>query len=277
MTTPSAPPSERRIAVLLGALALAALVAPWCAPFDPAAQPDIVRAAGLPPGWPHVLGTDGYSRDVLSRLLHGTRVSLGLGLGAGALTAVLGAVVGVIAGMGRPWLDRVLMRAIDAAVAIPRVVVLAAAVAVVGPLSTPALAVLLAVTGWFGIARLVRAETRTLRSSDWVVAAVATGVPTVRLWWRHVLPSVLPTIGVAATLAVAQTIAIEAAVSFLGLGVQPPAASWGTMLADAADQPWRWWWLLLAPGGALVGTVLVCNAVADALREGRVGGEVASS
>ena len=257
-------------------LAVVAIVSPWVAPFDPAAQPDIVNGAGRPPAWPHLLGTDGYSRDVLSRLLHGTRVSLGLGLSAGLLTAALGTALGLVAGLGARGVDALLMRTVDAAVAVPRVVVLAAAMAVAGPLSTPALVLVLGATGWFGIARVVRTEVRTLRRADWVLAAVAQGVPPLRVWWRHVLPAVAPTIGVATTLAVAQTIGLEAAVSYLGLGVQPPVASWGTMLADAADQPWRWWWLLAAPGAALLGTTLACNALADALRAGRTGGEVAS-
>nr|MCU0623832.1 ABC transporter permease [Gemmatimonadaceae bacterium] len=211
----------------LAGLALVGGLAPWLAPFDPAAQPDIRTGAGLAPHWPHLLGTDGYSRDVLSRLLHGTRVSLGLGLAAGGLTAALGTAIGLVAGASAAWVDAVVMRLIDAAVAIPRVVVLATAVALWGTLSAPALVLLLAATGWFGIARIVRTDVRTMRHAEWRLAAIALGVPTWRTWWRHLLPAVAPTVGVAATLAVAQTIALEAAVSFLGLGVQPPTASWG--------------------------------------------------
>lgn len=266
-----------RVALItLGALALAAALAPWLAPFDPAAQPDVRTGAGLAPHWPHLLGTDGYSRDVLSRMLYGTRLSLGVGLAAGGLTALLGTAIGLVAGAAGPWLDLLLMRLIEAAVAVPRAVVLATAVAMWGALPPAALVLLLAATGWFGIARIVRTEVRALRRADWLLAAIAQGVPTGRVWWRHLLPSIAPTIGVATTLAVAQTIALEAAVSFLGLGVQPPMASWGTLLADAADQPFRWWWLLAAPGTALVATLLACTALADGLRDRRSSGEVAS-
>lgn len=239
---------------------------PWLAPFDPAAQPDIVGGAGQPPGWPHLLGTDGYSRDVLSRLLTGSRFSIGVSLAAAVLTAAVGAAAGLAAGLSGGVIDGLLMRLIDAGLAIPRVVILAAAVAVLGALPLPLLVVLLAGTGWFGIARLVRTDVRTLREAEYIEAARAQGVPPLRLVRRHLLPAVLPTVLVAGVLAVAQTAALEAALSFLGLGVQPPAASWGTLLADAADQPWRWWWLLLGPGVALVGTVLACNALADGLR-----------
>jgi ABC-type dipeptide/oligopeptide/nickel transport system permease subunit len=269
--------TARRAAIgTLVGLAAAGVLAPWLAPFDPVAQPDILAGAGRPPHWPHVLGTDAYSRDVLSRLLHGTRVSLGLGLAAGGLAAALGTLVGLASGASPRWLDGMLMRGVDTAVAIPRVVVLATAVAIWGALPAPLLVLLMAATGWFGIARLVRTEVRALRGTEWMTAAVAQGVPPWRRWWHHLLPAVWPTIGVAATLAVAQTIALEAAVSFLGIGVRPPQSSWGTLLADAADHPWRWWWLAAAPGATLVATLLACNALADGLRERHRPGEVAS-
>lgn len=269
-------PSGRAAWGLLLAMVALAIVGPWVAPYDPVAQPDILGAAGRPPHWPHLLGTDGYSRDVLSRLLHGTRVSLGVGLAAGALAGALGLLIGLVAGTAPRWLDALLMRGLDAAVAVPRVVVLATAVAALGALPAPGLVLVLAATGWFGVARLVRAEVRQLRGADWVLAAVAQGVPPWRTWARHLLPALLPTVGVATTFAVAQTIALEAAVSFLGLGVQPPTPSWGTMLADAADDPIRRWWLVAAPGLALVATLLACNAAADALRDRGASGEVAT-
>jgi peptide/nickel transport system permease protein len=249
--------------VLLGVVAVAA---PWVAPFDPAAQPDIVAMAGRPPSWPHLLGTDGYSRDVLSRLMHGTRVSLGLGVMSGILSAALGTGLGMVAGLAPGWADALMQRTVDVGVAVPRVVVLAAAVAMTGPLAWPTLVLILAATGWFGTARLVRADTRAIQHTEWMQAAVAQGVSPLRLVLHHVWPAVRSTAIVAAILAVSQTIAIESAVSFLGLGVQPPTPSWGTLLADAADRPWTWWWLLVAPGAALVATLLACQSLADHLK-----------
>lgn len=259
---------------LLGVLAL---FAPALAPFDPAAQPDVVGQAALPPGGAHWLGTDLLSRDVLSRLLYGARVSLGIGLAGGGVAALLGAGVGLLAGVSPRWGDVLLMRIVDIGLSVPRVVVLLAVSAAWGALSPLGIVAVLVATGWFGVAKLVRAETRALRREDWMLAAAALGVPPVRLMWRHLGPAILPSVLIAATLAVGHAIAIEAALSFLGLGIQPPTPSWGTMLADAAERPFETWWLFAAPGIALASTALACSTAADALRMPRASGEVASA
>ncbi len=259
----------------LGTLAVAAVLAPVLAPFDPAAQPDIIADAARPPSAVHWMGTDLLSRDVFSRVVYGARVSLGIGLAGGGLAALLGAAVGLLAGSSARWLDAVLMRVVDVGLSVPRVVVLLAISAAWGALSPLGLVAVLVATGWFGVAKLVRADTRALRTEDWIVAARALGVPPSRVLWRHLWPAVLPNVLIAATLGVGHTIAIEAALSFLGLGIQPPTPSWGTMLADAAERPLETWWLLAAPGLALASTALACSAAADALRTPREAGEVA--
>ncbi|MDX2185123.1 MAG: ABC transporter permease [Gemmatimonadaceae bacterium] len=259
----------------LGTLAVAAVLAPVLAPFDPVAQPDIIADAARPPSAVHWMGTDLLSRDVFSRVVYGARVSLGIGLAGGGLAALLGAAVGLLAGSSARWVDAVLMRIVDVGLSVPRVVVLLAISAAWGALSPLGLVAVLVATGWFGVAKLVRADTRALRTEDWIVAARALGVPPSRVLWRHLWPAVLPNVLIAATLGVGHTIAIEAALSFLGLGIQPPTPSWGTMLADAAERPLETWWLLAAPGLALASTALACSAAADALRTPREAGEVA--
>ncbi|MEO8563917.1 MAG: ABC transporter permease [bacterium] len=253
--------------VVLLLIALAAVLAPVLAPYDPAAQLDIVRLQNRPPSFAHPMGTDPFSRDVLSRLLYGTRISLAIGLGAVALSMSFGITVGATAGMAGGWIDAVLMRLVDAALSVPRILVLILVVSLWDSVGLVSLTLLLACTGWFAVSRLVRAETLAIREREFVLAARALGGSPFRLVVRHVLPNVLAPALVAATLGIANVILLEAGLSYLGIGVRPPAASWGTIIQDGAENVSDLWWLTLFPGLAILVTVFSCNAVGDALRD----------
>lgn len=244
-------------------LALLAVVGPWLAPYDPLAQPDPVGLALLPPSWTHPFGTDPISRDVLSRMLVGARLSLGIAALAVMVSVGLGTAVGTTAALAGRWIDALLMRATDAAMAVPRLLLMLTAVAAFGQLSAPALALLLGATGWMTTARLVRHETHRLLASDGIRGAHALGVPSLRLVRVHLLPALLPTIGVAATIALAAAIPLEAGLSFLGLGVAPPNPSWGNIILEAEGRVLARWWLVLFPTLAIVTTVLVTNVIAE--------------
>ena len=253
--------------VVLGLVVLAALLAPLLTPYHPATQLDIVRLRSLAPSLAHPFGTDPYSRDVLSRVLFGARVSLSIAFAAVALSISFGILVGVIAGYMGGAVDAVLMRLVDAALAIPRLLLIIAVVALWGSVSVTTLTVLIAGVGWFAVSRLVRAETLAVRDRDYVVAARALGTPPWRIVLRHVLPNVVGPGLVAATLAVGNVILLEAGLSYLGIGVRPPTASWGSIIQDGAERVSDLWWLTVFPGLAIVITVFACNALGDALRD----------
>jgi peptide/nickel transport system permease protein len=260
--------SRTRIAlVVLLLVALGALLAPVLAPYDPTAQLDIERLNSQPPSAAHPFGTDPFSRDVLSRLIYGSRVSLAVGLGSVALAMSFGIAVGIVAGFLGGAVDAVLMRLVDAAISVPRLLILIMVASLWNRLEVVPFTLLMAGTGWFGVSRLVRAETVALRDREFVLAARALGVPTPRLLVRHVLPNVLAPALVAAALSIANVILLEAALSYLGIGVRPPAASWGTIIQDGAERVVELWWLTLFPGLAILVTVFACNALGDALRD----------
>lgn len=272
MTDRSRVRSDVRIAplVAVGVLGALAIAGPWLAPYDPLAQPDPVGMASLAPSWAHPFGTDPISRDVLSRMLAGARVSLGIA-GFAVLVAVsLGTTVGATAALAGRWTDALLMRMTDAAMAIPRLLLLLTAVAAVGSVTPLTLALLLGATGWMTTARLVRHETERLLGSESLRGARALGVPPARLFRVHLLPALAPTIGVAATVALAAAVPLEAGLSFLGLGVGPPYPSWGNIILEAEGQIVSRWWLVLFPTLAIVGTVLTTNLIAERVgdREG---------
>lgn len=261
-----------RRAVLLPAgfvllLAAVAVAAPLLAPYAPRVPEDVVALRGLAPSTAHPFGTDQVGRDVLTLVLYGARVSLSFAVGAVVVALTVGTAYGALAAMRGGLVDRVLMRALDVALALPRLLVLLAVTAFWGPLSLPSLVLLVGATGWFDIARLVRGDVQALLTRDFVVAARATGVPGVRLLLRHIVPHLVPTLAVTATLGVAHTIALEAGLSYLGLGIQPPLASWGTIMRDGAGTVDAQWWLTAFPGLATVVAVLACNALGDALRD----------
>ena len=212
------------------------------------------------------LGADRLGRDLLARLLRGARVSLGVGLCAVALGLGLGLLVGGLAGGLGGWVDAVLMRTVDALLCFPQLVLVLALAALLGPSLTLAV-VVLGATCWMPIARLVRAEIVALDSREFVLAARALGQSRLRVLARHLLPNALTPALVAAALLVGDLILGEAALSFLGLGVQPPTASWGAMIAESRDALPAAWWGAVLPGGALALTVIACNLVADGLRD----------
>ncbi len=253
--------------VLLTILVMVALVAPWIAPHSPDVQRNYDILANQAPSATYPFGTDPYGRDVLSRVLYGARVSLSLAFAAVALALLLGTTYGATAGLLGGAVDRWLMRALDVALSLPRLLLLLAVTAFWPHVSLFALIVLLGTTGWFDVARLVRGEVQALAERDFLVAARATGVPRRRVLWRHVLPHLVPLLVVSASLNVASTIALEAGLSYLGLGVQDPTPSWGTILRDGSGVLDSHWWLTLFPGLATILAIMACHALGDALRD----------
>ena len=274
---PAATPSVRirlgddaRVRVALGVLLVVALVAffaPLLAPYDPRLQLDISHLQSQPPSFAHPLGTDTFSRDVLSRLIYGTRVSLTVALVAVAISASFGTLVGATAGYVGGAIDAMLMRVVDAAFSIPAILLLIVVIALWGDISVVTLTLLLAGVGWFTVSRLVRAETLAVRDADFVVAARALGMPGWRVLARHVLPNAIGPAIVSATLSVGNVILLEAGLSYLGIGVRPPTPSWGNIIEEGSTRLSDVWWLTLFPGLAILMTVFACNALGDALRD----------
>lgn len=263
-------PRGRIGVVLLLLVAVAALLAPLIVPVAPDAQRDVVATRFLAPlatdvhGVLHPLGTDRLGRDVWARLVYGARVSLTVGLLGMLLSLLIGVAVGATAAGGPRRLAVLLLGATDFALGLPRVVLLLLLAALWQP-SAALVVVVLGVTGWMPVARLVYAEARAQLSLPYVEAATALGAPRVQVLLRHVLPNALGPVLALATLGVGNAITLEAGLSFLGLGVQPPAASWGTMIASGRDTVVNAPWVGLAPGLALVLVVMGCTLVADAV------------
>ncbi|MHA6629429.1 ABC transporter permease [Pseudonocardia sichuanensis] len=255
---------------VLAAVLVAAVFAPVVAPYDPAAQDLLVRLR--PPAWlaggdaAHLLGTDQLGRDVLSRLIHGARVSLLVGVSAALLAGVIGAVVGLVTGYVGGWPDRLLMRLADLQLAFPSILL---ALAIVGFLGSGLWYVILVLgfTGWVSYARVVRSEVLSLRSRDFVTEARAIGVPGLVIMRRHLLPNVLAPLATIGTLHVAAAIVAEASLSYLGLGVPKSVVTWGGMLSDGQLYLGTSWWIAVFPGLALMFTALAVNLAGDVLRD----------
>jgi len=262
-----ADPRVRISLAVLACMIVAALFAPLLAPYPPNTQLDIVALRSQPPSLSHPLGTDPFSRDVLSRLLYGARISLSIAIVAVSLAVGAGIVVGAVAGFTGGAIDAILMRIVDSALSIPRLLLLLLVVALWDDVGVIALTLLLASTGWFTVSRLVRAETLVVREREFVLAARALGGSPARILRRHVIPNVVAPGLVAATLGIGNVILLEAGLSYLGIGVRPPAASWGSIIQDGADRFAELWWLTLFPGLAILITVFACNALGDALRD----------
>jgi peptide/nickel transport system permease protein len=252
---------------ILGLFIAIALLAPVVAPYAPNAQPDIIGLARKAPSLAHPFGTDTFSRDVLSRVIYGARVSLGVATLAVLVSITVGTAYGAVAGYAGGAVDGAMMRIIDALLAVPRVLLLILALALWGRIALPALVLVLGLTGWFGTSRLVRSRVRALSVQDFCLAARALGARNRRVLWRHVLPNALSPVLVAATLGIGNVIVLEAGLSYFGLGVQPPHASWGNIIQDGADHIARGWWIALFPGLAMLITVICFNIVGDALRD----------
>lgn len=249
---------------LAAAILLLALGAGVLAPADPAALGPVGQAL-RPPGPDHLLGTDLLGRDVLSRLLHGGRISLLVGWSTMILATLLGTLVGLAAGLGPRWLQRVLTTLIDLFLAFPSVYLVLLLVAVSRP-SLWLLVAVLTISSWMDVARLVRIEALGLRDREFVAAARGLGLSAWRVAWAHVLPNLLPTVLVAAALRVGQAILLESFLSFLGLGPQAPLVTWGAMIAQGRAHLLDAWWLTVFPGLAIALTVLAYNLIADGLR-----------
>ena len=248
--------------IIFVALVIAAAAAPVLAPYNPERIDLVTRREA--PSAAHPFGTDELGRDVFSRVVYGARVSLAVGLFSAAVAGASGVAVGAIAGYAGGAIDAALMRATDGMLAIPRLPLLMIAAAVLQP-SIPMLIVLVGLAGWMETARVVRAEFRSLGATGFVESARASGASHARVLLRHLLPNAAPAVAVSVTLAVARGILLESALSFFGVGVRPPAASWGNMLYQAqstlASEPW----LAIAPGAFIVLTTVSVSLIGDRL------------
>ncbi|MFK5635870.1 MULTISPECIES: ABC transporter permease [unclassified Ornithinimicrobium] len=244
---------------------LVGMFAPWISPQDPNLQ-DLAGRLQPPLSEGHLLGTDGLGRDVLSRLIHGTRISLIVGFSAVLLSAVIGIAVGLVSGYVGGWVDSLLMRIVDAWLAFPFLLLAIAIVAVLGR-GLDNIVIALVITGWVLYARLVRGETLSLREREFVLSARGLGASPMTIMLKHILPNCMAPILVVATLEVGVVIVTEASLSFLGLGASASEPSWGAMLSDGRAYLTRAWWLATLPGLAIFGIVLAVNILGDSLRD----------
>jgi peptide/nickel transport system permease protein len=241
-----------------------ALFAPWIAPYDPG-QIDIKKIL-MDPSGDHIFGTDSLGRDVLSRMIWGTRISLLVGFVAVGIATLIGVFLGALAGYYGRWVDNLIMRFVDIMLCFPTFFLILAVVALLEP-SIWNIMVIIGITGWMGVARLVRAEFLSLKERDYTVAEKALGAKDFRIIFLHILPNALAPVFVAATLGVAGAILTESALSFLGIGVQPPTPSWGNILMAGKDNLQIAWWLSLYPGLAILITVLGYNLLGEGIRD----------
>jgi len=267
--------------LLLGVLALGVVLVPALSHQDPLGIGDVLATRLLPPGARdprgafHLLGTDRFGRDLFVRMMLAGRISLAVGVIGSLLAGVAGTLVGAVAAWLGRGVDRIAMAIADALLAIPRLVLLLVCAALWRP-GLATVVVVLVATGWMGVARLVRAEVLGVRARPYVEAATALGASSWRVLWRHALPNALGPAIVATMLGVGNAILLESGLSFLGLGIQPPRPSWGNMIAGGRDLIVAAPWVALAPGFALIATVLACTLLGDTLRD-RLAGEAGAT
>ena len=250
--------------IIISSILLLAAIAPLIAPYDPNAID--VKAILLAPSQLHLMGTDGLGRDVFSRMLYGARISLMVGFVAVGIATLIGIVLGAIAGFYRGWVDTLIMRTVDVMLSIPTFFLILAVIAFLSP-SIWNIMIVIGLTSWMGVTRLVRAEFLSLRNREFVLAAQALGAKDLRLIFGHLLPNSLTPIIVSSILGIASAVLVESGLSFLGLGVQAPQASWGNILTDGKEYIQFAWWLSLFPGLAILLTVLGYNLLGDGLRD----------
>ena len=251
------------LVIVLG-MSLLALLAPWISPYEPTAFD--LDAVLIPPCSTHWLGTDALGRDVLSRLLYGARVSLWVGFVAVGISVVVGMFLGLLAGYFGGWIDEIIMRGVDVMLCFPSFFLILSVIAFLDSSLVNIMAVI-GLTSWMGVARLVRAETLSLRERDFIAASRLAGANPARILVIHILPNALTPVLVSATLGVAGAILVESSLSFLGLGVQPPNPSWGNMLMEGKATLEIAPWLSLYPGLAILITVLGYNLLGESLRD----------
>jgi peptide/nickel transport system permease protein len=251
----------------LGVLAALALLAPALAPYDPARQFDLVTMANRSPSAAHPLGTDPFARDLLSRTLYAARVSLQIGVLAALVAVTIGAAWGAVAGAAGRRVDATLMRLVDVGMGIPRILFLLVIVALWGNLPPSLLATVVGAVSWLGTSRLVRAQVRTAYARDFTMAAAALGASPARVLVRHVLPHTAGMLAVSGSMLFGEVVAVEAGLSFLGLGVRPPQASWGSMIMDGAPVLLQAPWTAGVAIACVVLTVLAASTLGDALHD----------
>jgi peptide/nickel transport system permease protein len=251
-------------AAVILVMAVTATLAPWIAPHDPT-EYDIANILA-PPSPRHMLGTDDLGRDILSRMIHGTRYSLLVGFVSAGLAILVGTLLGAIAGFYGGWVDTLVMRLTDVMLCIPTFFLILAVIAFVGTSIWTVMAVI-GLTGWMGVARLVRADFLSLKTRDYVLAARAAGAGNARLMLRHILPNALAPVLVAAVFGIAGAILTESSLSFLGLGVQPPTPSWGNILTAGKANLDIAPWLSTFPGIAILLAVMAYNLVGEGIRD----------
>jgi len=250
--------------IIVLALFVVSLLAPWMSPYDPN---DInLGKMLLPPSLDHLFGTDQLGRDVLSRMIWGSRISLQVGFVATGIAVLIGTILGAISGYYRGWVDAMIMRLVDIMLCFPTFFLILAVIAFLEP-SIWNIMIIIGLTGWMGITRLVRADFVSLRERDFVQAARTLGANDFRIIFIHILPNALASVLVTATLGVAGAILTESALSFLGIGVQPPTPSWGNILTAGKDNIDISWWLSLYPGLAILITVLGYNLLGEGIRD----------
>lgn len=245
-------------------MSVCALLATWISPFDPTALD--LQSILSPPSLLHPLGTDSLGRDVLSRLLHGGRVSLWVGFVSVGIAVSIGIILGLLAGFLGGLFDELIMRGVDIMLCFPSFFLILAVIAFMEP-SLNNIMVIIGLTSWMGVTRLVRAETLSLRERDFVAAARLAGSSNLKIMFRHILPNALAPVLVSATLGIAGAILVESALSFLGLGVQPPDPSWGNILNDGREVMGVAWWLSFFPGFSILLTVLGYNLLGESMRD----------
>jgi peptide/nickel transport system permease protein len=243
---------------------LLSLLAPWLAPYD-FGQIDLTNVLASPSA-SHLFGTDQLGRDVLSRMIWGARISLKVGFVATGVAIIIGTILGAVSGYYGGWIDAAIMRFVDIMLCFPTFFLILAVIAFLEP-SIWNIMIIIGLTGWMGVTRLVRADFITLKERDFVQAARAIGASDLRIIFLHILPNALASILVAATLGIAGAILTESALSFLGIGVQPPTPSWGNILTAGKDNIDIAWWLSLYPGLAILITVVGYNLLGEGIRD----------
>jgi len=250
--------------LIVAFFAIIAVLAPFIAPYDPG-QIDIGNIL-TGPSRVHILGTDSLGRDLFSRMVYGTRISLLVGLIAVAIAGIIGVTLGSLAGYYGSWVDTIIMRFVDIMLCFPTFFLILAVIALLEPSIVNIMAII-GFTSWMGVARLIRAEILTLKERDFIYAERAIGAGDFRIIARHLIPNAMAPVLVNLTLAVAAAILIESSLSFLGIGVQPPTPSWGNILSEGKSVMGAAWWMMLFPGAAIFITVLGYNLLGEGIRE----------